>query len=95
MLITYFIAVLGFTSLTIAQAMKSATPDVPGNGQACKEGELKCLAANNDGKDGGVFRCTDGLWQMFQDCRSFERCVTDPTPHCTWAKRMEGDVSED
>jgi hypothetical protein len=82
MLTTYFFAVLGFTTLTFAQTMTSATPGVPGHGQACPEGELKCLFVNNDGSGGDVFRCTDGLWQMFQDCSSSERCVTSPTPHC-------------
>jgi hypothetical protein len=53
---------------------------------ACKEGVLKCLAANDQGLDGGVFQCVNGYWSMFQDCRSFERCVTSPHPHCTWAK---------
>jgi hypothetical protein len=95
MLVTYFFAVLGFLSLTFASAIprdEATTPDTP-SGQACKEGELKCLAASDDGKDGGVFRCTDGMWAMFQDCRSYERCVTSPTPHCTWAKQLEVDVS--
>jgi hypothetical protein len=56
---------------------------------ACKEGELKCLAANDQGKDGGVFKCVNGMWDMFQDCRDYEKCVRTPTPHCTWAKKSE------
>jgi hypothetical protein len=60
---------------------------------ACKEGELQCLAANDKGLDGGVFKCTNGYWSMFQDCRSFERCVTSPSPHCTWAKQVGTNIN--
>jgi uncharacterized cupin superfamily protein len=73
---------------TWAQLRRDDTenPSTDASVAACREGELKCLAANDDAEDGGVFQCVNGYWKMFQDCRSFERCVSKPTPHCTWAK---------
>ncbi|KNG48043.1 hypothetical protein TW65_04948 [Stemphylium lycopersici] len=50
----------------------------------CKENELKCLAQNGQGKDGAVYKCTNGFWKMIQDCSSYERCVSKPAPHCAW-----------
>jgi len=68
------------TLLTLTTATAIPAP------QSCKEGKVKCLATQDNGTDGGVFQCTKGYWKMIQDCRAFEKCVADPTPHCTWAK---------
>ena len=54
--------------------------------KACRRGQLVCMAADSHGKDGAVFRCNEqGRWRVVQDCRSYERCVERPVPHCTWA----------
>jgi hypothetical protein len=55
-----------------------AEVDGEGDGQvetplACKEGELKCLAANDQGKDGGVFKCVNGMWDMFRTVETTRR----------------------
>ena len=65
-----------------------------GTALACAEGEKKCMAARDDGRDGAAFICKNGSWDILQDCRSFERCVSNPTPHCTWASpRRRGKTS--
>ena len=52
-----------------------------------KEGTKKCITAQDNGLDGAVFIYYNGHWDVIQTCRSFERCVNKPTPHCTWASR--------
>ena len=52
-----------------------------------KENELKCMAQNGQGKDGAVYKCTNGFWKIIQDCPSLERCVSKPVPHCAWQMR--------
>jgi len=90
-LVTYIFALLGLVSIALTSTIPrdEVTSAADGGGMACKEGELICAAANDAGKDGGVFQCTNGYWKLIQDCRSFERCIKDPTPHCTWAKKPE------
>lgn len=58
---------------------------------ACKEGELKCGAAQDDGTDGGIFKCTNGYWKMWVDCSKSEKCFMTPVPHCRWDRNVGED----
>lgn len=53
-------------------------------GMACTEHELKCLAAKDNGKGGGVFECLNGAWKLRVQCSDSERCVGGVVPHCQW-----------
>ncbi|OAK93983.1 hypothetical protein IQ06DRAFT_340789 [Phaeosphaeriaceae sp. SRC1lsM3a] len=41
-------------------------------GMACTEHELKCLAAKDNGKGGGVFECLNGAWKLRVQCSDSE-----------------------
>ncbi|KAH7064224.1 hypothetical protein BKA63DRAFT_572141 [Paraphoma chrysanthemicola] len=87
-LFNLILALLGFTVMVFASGIPrdDTVTSADNIGMMCAEGERKCLAANDDGKDGGVSECVNGYWKMIQDCRSYERCVDKPAPHCTWAQ---------
>ncbi|EUC36408.1 hypothetical protein COCCADRAFT_23838 [Bipolaris zeicola 26-R-13] len=68
----------GSSSSTGAMVKKS-------RGKGCEKGQLACLAKNDQGKDGAVFRCNErGLWRLVADCSQWEVCVEEPMPHCVW-----------
>jgi hypothetical protein len=69
----------------LASTLASAIPRSDNLPTACAERTLKCLAANDNGKAGGVFKCVDGYWDEIQACSSSEHCVSSPVPHCEWA----------
>jgi hypothetical protein len=72
----------------LASALVSAIPHTSSDNlpTACAEGTLKCLAANDSGKAGGVFKCVSGYWDEIQACSSSEHCISSPVPHCEWAR---------
>ncbi|KAF2032154.1 hypothetical protein EK21DRAFT_87529 [Setomelanomma holmii] len=88
-----FLALLGFVAIAFASAnpRDDAISPINNVGMMCAEGDIKCLAGNNDGKDGGVFECVNGYWKLIQDCRPSERCVGTPSPHCTWGRRRRAE----
>lgn len=90
----FFTTILALTiaALASASAILNSHPAVLDVQSGCKEGQLKCLAAQDNGTDGGVFQCTKSGWKLIQDCRSYEKCVSKPTPHCTWAASAEVEV---
>jgi hypothetical protein len=70
----------------LASALASAIPRSDNLPTTCAEGTLKCLAANDNGKAGGVFKCVGGYWDEIQACSLSEHCVSSPVPHCEWAR---------
>lgn len=50
----------------------------------CAEGIVQCMGADDKGYDGGVFQCVKSFWRLIANCRSNERCIKDPIPHCAW-----------
>jgi hypothetical protein len=74
------------SALPRCSAPPPGAAEVQAMARACKKGELKCLAADQNGMDGALFRCNEnGMWRIVQDCSKYERCVNEPFPHCKWA----------
>lgn len=70
----------------IPQCVSLKRNDVPSPvAEGCSEGEVKCLAVDENGRDGAVYKCNGiGRWDIIQDCSQYEKCVMEPWAHCTW-----------
>jgi hypothetical protein len=64
--------------MSIAAASSSPTKNTTAHTLSCTENNRKC-------ESNAVFMCRAGAWEAIAACRSYERCVGSPSPHCTWA----------
>lgn len=78
------ILLMSFTTTALSSPLNppAASLNIP---TACNEGQIKCLAANDNGKGGGIFECVNGYWKLIVQCRDSEKCVErDGRGHCQW-----------
>jgi hypothetical protein len=63
---------------TSIAASSSPTNNTTAHTLSSTENNRKC-------ESNAVFMCHAGAWEIIAACRSYERCVGSPSPHCTWA----------